>query len=164
MERCKIVVHCLQLFSFIRKDFYEKLTVTTVATPRGGGIIPKKITVMSGGSIPANMVNLRTIRRVNLTCREEREQSRCLPAPASCHHRAASSAWECAATAFRKPPRREEREQSRYLPAAALCRRPTASSTGERAATALLPSPRCEEREHLRRLPATAAPQGAPHC
>ena len=37
-------------------------------------------------------------------CREKREQSRCLPAPASCRCRAASSAGECAA-AFRKPPR-----------------------------------------------------------
>ena len=67
MERCTIVVHCLQLSSFIRKDFYTKLTGTTVATPRCGGIIPKKVTVMSGGSIPASKVNLRTIRRVNLT-------------------------------------------------------------------------------------------------
>ena len=67
MERCTIVVHCLQLSSFIRKDFYAKLTGTTVATPGGGGIIPKKITVMSGGSIPAIKVNLRTIRRANPT-------------------------------------------------------------------------------------------------
>ena len=72
MERCTIVVHCLQLSSFIRKDFYAKLTGTTVATPRGGGIIPKKFTVMSGGSIPPIEVNLRTIRRVNLTVREIR--------------------------------------------------------------------------------------------
>ena len=69
MERCTIVVHCLQLFSFIRKDFYAKLTGTTVTTPRGGGIILKKGTVMSGGSIPAIKVDLRTIRRVNPTMR-----------------------------------------------------------------------------------------------
>ena len=67
MERCTIVVHCLQLFSFIRKDFYAKLTGMTVATPRGGGIIPKKVTVMSEVSILASKVNLRTIRRVNPT-------------------------------------------------------------------------------------------------
>ena len=64
------MVQCLQLFSFIRKDFCAKLTRTTVATPRGGGIIPNKITVMSGGSIPANEVNLRTIRRVNFIIQE----------------------------------------------------------------------------------------------
>ena len=67
MKRCTTVVHCLQLSSFIRKDFYAKFTGTTVATPGGGKIIPKKITVMSGGSIPAIKVNLRTIRRVNPT-------------------------------------------------------------------------------------------------
>ena len=53
--------------SFIRKDFYAKMTGTTVATPRGGGIIQKKVTVMSGGSILASKVNHRTIRRVNPT-------------------------------------------------------------------------------------------------
>ena len=58
----------MQLSSFIRKDyFYAKLTGTTVATPGGGGIIPKKIAVMSGGSIPAIKVILRTIIRVNPT-------------------------------------------------------------------------------------------------
>jgi len=72
VERCTIVVHCLQLFSFIRKDFYAKLTGTTVTTPRGGGIIPKKVTVMSGGSIPAIKVNLRTMRRINPTMRDFR--------------------------------------------------------------------------------------------
>ena len=65
MERCTIVLHCLQLPSFIRKYFYAKLTGTTVPTPRDGGIIPKRFTVMSGGSIPENKVNLRAIRRVN---------------------------------------------------------------------------------------------------
>ena len=65
MERCTIVVHRLQLSDFIRKDFYAKLIGTTVATPGGGGIIPRKITFMSGGSIPAIKVNLRTIIRVN---------------------------------------------------------------------------------------------------
>ena len=64
MERCTIVVHRLQVFSFIRKDICAKLTGTAVAMPGGGGIIPK-ITAMSGGSIPAIKVNLRTIRRVN---------------------------------------------------------------------------------------------------
>ena len=67
MERCTIVVHCLQLSSFIRKDFYAKLTGTNVAASQGGRNIPKKVTIMSGGSIPASKVNLRTIRRVNPT-------------------------------------------------------------------------------------------------
>ena len=72
MERCTIVVHCLQLCSFICKDFCAKLTGTAVATPRGGGIISKKFTVMSGGSIPSIEVNLRTIKRVNPTMTEIR--------------------------------------------------------------------------------------------
>ena len=70
MERCTIVVHFLQLSSFIRKEFYAKLTGTTVATPRDGGIIPKKFIVMSGGSILPVEVNLRTIRRVNFIIQE----------------------------------------------------------------------------------------------
>ena len=37
------MVQCLQLFSFIRKDFYAKLTGTTVAMPGGGEIVPKKL-------------------------------------------------------------------------------------------------------------------------
>ena len=49
VERCTIVVHCLQVFSFIRKDFCAKLIGTTVATAGGGGIISKKVPLSPEG-------------------------------------------------------------------------------------------------------------------
>ena len=64
VESCTIVVHFLLVYNFIRSQNSAKLPGTIVATPGGGGIIPKN-TVMSGVSIPVIKVKLRTIIRVN---------------------------------------------------------------------------------------------------
>ena len=98
------------------------------------------------------------------------------PPPSNCR-RAARSAEEGVAAAFRQlprcewqgeradtfrpPPRSKEREQSRCLLADASCCRRAARSAGQRAATAFRLSPRRKEHKQHLRLLAAAAPHRA---